>query len=33
MNLSIAGLPFVLLGVAVYGSIRLAVWKGWLWKD
>ena len=30
MNLSIAGLPFVLLGIAVYGGICLAVRKGWL---
>ncbi|PWW46713.1 hypothetical protein C7955_1199 [Eubacterium limosum] len=33
MNLSTAGLPFVLLGIAVYGGICLAVRKGWLWKD
>ncbi len=33
MNLSIAGLPFVILGIAVYSGICLAVRKGWLWKD
>lgn len=33
MNLTTAGLPFVLLGIAVYGGICLAVRKGWLWKE
>lgn len=33
MNLSYAGLPFVLLGIAIYQVFRFAVNRGWLWKD
>lgn len=33
MNLSYAGLPFVLMGIAVYEAFRFAVNRGWLWKD
>lgn len=33
MNLSYAGLPFVLMGIAVYQAVRFAVNKGWLWKN
>lgn len=33
MNLSYAGLPFILLGIAIYQVFRFAVNKGWLWKE